>query len=311
MSSEGKIVSVNVSVEKGTIKLPVESITIDDRGVVGDAHAGAWHRQVSVLGSDSIGSFIADTGRETKPGEFAENLTMSGIDLMKVAILDRLRIGEVELEISQIGKECHGDKCAIFREVGKCVMPKEGIFCRFVTGGEIRPGDAVEYIPRTLKIALITLSDRASAGEYTDRSGPRARQLIEEFFAPTRWREQIDSVILPDEADQLTDALNKAIADGVDVIFTLGGTGVGPRDIAPETVSAVCDKIVPGIMESIRLKYSANKPSVLLSRGVAGVAGLTQLYALPGSVRAVEEYLAEIFKTLEHTLFMLHGLDVH
>ncbi len=311
MSSNGQVVSVNVSQAKGTIKLPTPTITLDGRGVVGDAHAGAWHRQVSVLGQESIDSFVAKTGRQTKPGEFAENITLSGIDLMKVAILDELRIGEAQLQVSQIGKECHGDKCTIFREVGQCVMPKEGIFCRVVAGGEVRPGDAAVYSPRALKIAVITLSDRAFAGEYADRSGPRAREMLEAFFAPTRWHEQIESAILPDEADQLRAALTEAISGGADVIFTLGGTGVGPRDIAPETVSAVCDKIVPGIMESIRLKYSADKPSVLLSRGVAGVAGRTQLYALPGSVRAVEEYLTEIFKTLEHTLFMLHGLDVH
>lgn len=311
MSSNGRVISVNVSQAKGTIKLPTPTITLDGRGVVGDAHAGAWHRQVSVLGQESIDSFVAKTGRQTKPGEFAENITLSGIDLMKVAILDELRIGEAQLQVSQIGKECHGDKCTIFREVGQCVMPKEGIFCRVVAGGEVRPGDAAVYSPRALKIALITLSDRAFAGEYADRSGPRAREMLAEFFAPTRWHQQIESAILPDEADQLRAALTEAISGGADVIFTLGGTGVGPRDIAPETVSAVCDKIVPGIMESIRLKYSADKPSVLLSRGVAGVAGRTQLYALPGSVRAVEEYLTEIFKTLEHTLFMLHGLDVH
>ena len=311
MSSSGRVISVNVSQAKGTIKLPTPMITLDGRGVVGDAHAGVWHRQVSVLGQESIDSFVAKTARQTKPGEFAENITLSGIDLTKVGILDELRIGEVQLQVSQIGKECHGDKCTIFREVGQCVMPKEGIFCRVVAGGEIRPGDAVAYSPRALKIAVITLSDRAFGGEYTDRSGPRAREMLAEFFARTRWHEQIESAILPDEADQLEGALTKAISGGVDVIFTLGGTGIGPRDIAPETVSAVCDKIVPGIMESIRLKYSTDKPSVLLSRGVAGVAGKTQLYALPGSVRAVEEYLTEIFKTLEHTLFMLHELDLH
>jgi len=95
------------------------------------------------------------------------------------------------------------------------------------------------------------------------------------------------------------------------VIVTTGGTGIGPRDITPEVVTALCQKQIPGIMEHIRAKFGAANPNALLSRSVAGVAGRSQIYALPGSVRAVEEYLGEILKTLEHVLCMLHGLDVH
>ena len=104
---------------------------------------------------------------------------------------------------------------------------------------------------------------------------------------------------------------NSLFTAGTDVIFTLGSTGVGPRDIAPETVSSLCEKIIPGIMENIRIKYGANKPSVFLRRSVAAVSGTTQVYTLPGSVKAVQEYLEEILKTLEHTVFMMHGLDTH
>ena len=118
-------------------------------------------------------------------------------------------------------------------------------------------------------------------------------------------------MILADNAEQLTEKLNEAIADRVDAILTLGGTGVGPRDITPEVVMAVCDKVIPGIMENIRIKFGKDKPSALLSRSIAAIAGQTQIYALPGSVRAVEEYLTEILKTLEHTVFMVHGLDIH
>ncbi len=99
--------------------------------------------------------------------------------------------------------------------------------------------------------------------------------------------------------------------DDVDMIFTVGGTGLGPRDITPETVASVCEKMVPGVMENIRVKFGSEKPNALLSRGIAGIAGRTQLYALPGSVRAVEEYLGEILKTMEHAIFMMHGLDAH
>ena len=314
--SDGRVVSVNTSDEKGTVKRPVAAITLDGRGVAGDAHAGTWHRQVSVLGRESIDAFAAAAGRQNVrgtlgPGMFGENVTVEGADLGRVAVLDRFRIGEAELEVTQIGKRCHGEGCAIFREVGKCVMPREGIFCRVIRGGSIKPRDNVELVRRPLRILLITLSDRAAAGEYEDRSGPRAREAIQAFFTGKRWHLQIEAVLLPDDAGSLSAVLAKAIDSDTDAIFTLGGTGIGPRDITPETVASRCDKMIPGIMEAIRAKFGADHPAARLSRSVAGTAGKTQLYTLPGSVRAVDEYMGEILKTLEHAIYMLHGLDVH
>jgi len=136
-------------------------------------------------------------------------------------------------------------------------------------------------------------------------------EILERFFSDRRWHHRIESALLPDDAEQLRQLLSSALAEGTDVVFTLGGTGVGPRDIAPETVAALCPKTIPGIMENIRIKYGADKPSVFLSRSVAAVSGTTQVYTLPGSVKAVQEYLEEILKTLEHTVYMLHGLDMH
>lgn len=311
MSNSIEIVSVNISTEKGTIKRPVDEVIVGEAGIADDAHAGPWHRQVSMLAQESIERFGAQADRSFAPGDFAENLTTRGIDMSGVAILDRFQIGDVALEITQIGKECHGDGCAIFQEVGKCVMPKEGIFCRVLHSGTIRPGDAVEYIPRPLKIRIITMSDRAARGEYEDKSGPRIRELLDEFFAGKRWHVEIEATILPDDADKLRAELTAARDGDVDVAITTGGTGVGPRDVTPEAASAVCDKIIPGIMENIRIKYGSQKPNALLSRGIAGVAGQTQIYTLPGSSRAVTEYMTEILKTLEHIIFMIHGVDVH
>jgi molybdopterin adenylyltransferase len=311
MSSSVEVVSVNVSREKGTVKLPVGRIEIDAQGVVGDAHAGPWHRQVSLLDEESIRRFTAETGRQVQPGEFAENLTLRGLDLRTVAPLDRFQFGHVELEVSQIGKECHGSKCAIFEQVGKCVMPAEGIFARVVRGGAVQPGDRGLFLPRSLRFLVITLSDRAASGVYQDRSGPRVRELLGAFLAGKRWHPQIETALIADDAARLRELLAAAIGSGVDAVFTSGGTGVGPRDITPETVAPLCDKLIPGIMEHVRVKFGAQKPAALLSRAVAGVAGRTQIYTLPGSVRAAEEYVGEILKTFEHLLFMLHGLDVH
>lgn len=144
-----RVVSVNISEKKGTIKIPVKSIELTETGVTNDAHAGKWHRQVSLLAKESNEKFALAAKREVAYGEFAENITTEGIVLYKTIPGDRLIIGETELEITQIGKKCHGDNCAIFREVGSCVMPKEGIFAKVIKGGIIQAGDKMIYIPQS------------------------------------------------------------------------------------------------------------------------------------------------------------------
>ena len=165
--------------------------------------------------------------------------------------------------------------------------------------------------PRSMSCLIITLSDRAAAGVYADRSGARIRELLEQFFAGRRIAATIEQRLLPDDAQQLRDEIVRGKQRGVDAIFTTGGTGVGPRDITPDTVALLCDRLVPGVMDHIRAKYGAGNPRARLSRAIAGVTGKTQIYTLPGSVRAVEEYLPEILATLEHIADVLRGADVH
>jgi MOSC domain-containing protein YiiM len=142
----GTVVSVNMSARKGVRKTRGESGTlVFDRGFEGDAHAGDWHRQVSLLGLDSIGTMVA-AGLKVGPGDFAENITTSGIDLLSLPIGTVLKLGDSsELEISQIGKVCH-TKCAIYYAAGDCVMPREGLFAIVRSAGEVRVGDAIEVV---------------------------------------------------------------------------------------------------------------------------------------------------------------------
>lgn len=306
-----KVVSVNISEKKGTIKKPVDEITINETGVVNDAHAGSWHRQVSLLGIESVNRFAAMAKREVKCGEFAENITTEGCVLHNSKILDRFYINDVELEVTQIGKECHGNTCAIFREVGDCVMPKEGIFCRVIKGGKIKAGDTFSYSPKIFKVAVITLSDRASKGEYTDRSGPKINEMIQSHFESSGQKFEIENVLIPDDELQLKNFLNKFVKKQFDIVITTGGTGIGSKDITVDVVKPMLQKEIPGIMDFIRFKYGSDKPNALISRSVAGVINKTMIFTLPGSVKAVTEYMTEINKVLNHLILMVHDIDAH
>ena len=140
---KGKVVSINISERKGMRKKPVEEAEIiTDLGIKGDAHASnKWHRQISLLALESIKK-MQEKGLNVKPGDFAENITTEGIDLPALPIGTRMKIGKVEAEVSQIGKECH-TRCAIYYLAGDCVMPKEGIFVKVLKGGKIREGDEI------------------------------------------------------------------------------------------------------------------------------------------------------------------------
>jgi MOSC domain-containing protein YiiM len=139
----GRIVAVSSSRHKGEKKSNIATgRLLAGKGLVGDAHAGDWHRQVSLLATESIAR-IRERGLAVSPGDFAENITTSGIKLWELPLGTQLALGRrVLLEVTQIGKECHS-RCAIFHQVGDCVMPREGIFARVLRGGTIRPGDPI------------------------------------------------------------------------------------------------------------------------------------------------------------------------
>ena len=306
-----KVIATSLSEKKGTIKQVQPFIELNETGVKGDAHAGSWHRQVSLLGVESITKFSAEAKREIAYGEFAENITTSGALLYEMHPFDRLVGENVELEVTQIGKKCHGDNCNIFREVGNCVMPKEGIFARVISGGTLSAGDELEYIPKVFKAMVVTLSDRASRGEYEDKSGPWLAKLIQNHFEKGKRLAELTSRVIPDSEEELSALIETSREQQYDLLMTTGGTGIGLRDITPDVVRRYFDKEIPGIMEHIRTKYGAEKPNALLSRSVAGVIGSMLTFTLPGSPKAIGEYCTEIFKILDHAWLMLAGIDGH
>ena len=145
-TTKGRIKAISVSEKKGTQKTNVPEAELKTEfGIVGDAHAASWHRQISLLANESIEKMISK-GAKVSPGNFAENITTEGIDLLSLSIGSKLKAGgNVELEISQFGKECHS-RCAIFEQVGDCVMPREGVFAKVTKGGLVKVGDVIEVL---------------------------------------------------------------------------------------------------------------------------------------------------------------------
>ena len=140
-----QVVSVNISEEKGTVKREVPEIRLKLRhGIVGDAHAGDWHRQISLLAEESVDKMRALLP-QLPPGAFAENIDTRGIELKRLPVGTQLRLGEAVVEVTQIGKECHSD-CAVKQATGTCVMPTEGIFAEVLVGGEVAPGMPIELM---------------------------------------------------------------------------------------------------------------------------------------------------------------------
>lgn len=311
MKEKIQIVSVNRSKSKGEIKKPCAEVRFNLEGLEGDAHAGPWHRQVSLLAAESIRKYESQTGTSVPNGGFGENITTEGFTLHFARPLDRFLHGDLILELTQVGKKCHGKGCAIYKESGECIMPDEGVFCRVLSGGKLKAGDRLEYIPRTFTLKVITLSDRASKGIYEDRSGPMIEGELEQWFQGKKLVYSSSRVILSDDRDAFSGELKDAIRNGTDLVFTTGSTGLGSRDIAPDVVSQHMDREIPGIMELIRVKHAMVNPNAALSRSIAGMAGKTLIFVLPGSTRAIKEYMEDILKSLWHMILMVNDIDSH
>ena len=300
--------AICISDQKGTQKYRIpEGTFIEDHGIEGDAHGGKWHRQVSLLSAEKIQEF-RDKGVQVEYGAFGENPVVEGCDLRSLPVGTRFAIGEVLLEMTQIGKECH-DHCAIYNVTGDCIMPREGVFAKVLHGGKVREGDTLDVIPaapdRPFTAAVITLSDRAFRKEREDRSGPVIRDILCE-----NGYDVAEMILLPDgEALLKRNLIRLADQRQVNVIFTTGGTGFGPRDLTPEATCAVCDRMAPGIAEAMRAESLKITKHAMLSRAAAGIRGATLIINLPGSPKACRENLDVVLPALKHGLGLLRGTD--
>ncbi|KUO50010.1 MAG: molybdenum cofactor biosynthesis protein [Desulfitibacter sp. BRH_c19] len=296
-----KVLAVCVSKNKGERKKNVgRGNLILNRGLESDAHAGDWHRQVSLLAMESIEK-MQKMGLDVGPGDFAENFTTQGIDLVNLPIGTRFKIGkEALLRVTQIGKECH-TRCAIYYQAGDCVMPKEGIFGEVLRGGQVNVEDEIVVVPG-YKLGIITASDKGSRGEREDISG----KVIKDKLKPLA--DVVDYRVVPDEKEELEKSIKEMTDElKVDLIFTTGGTGFSPRDITPEVTISLCDRLVPGIPEAMRAESYKITPKAMLSRAAAGIRKQTLIINLPGSPKAVSECLDVVLPVLDHGLEILTG----
>ena len=303
----GKILAICTSPRRGTLKTPVPSAVLTPEwGIVGDAHGGSWHRQVSLLSAEKIEAFRQKLWVDY--GAFGENLVVDGFDFRALPVGTLLRCGEVLLEMTQIGKECHSH-CQIYKRMGDCIMPREGVFTEVIEPGHIKIGDEITMIPpkkdRPFTAAVITLSDKGAAGEREDKSGPKIVEMIKEAGYDVK-----ETLLLPDGRTALEKQLIR-LADQrqINVIFTTGGTGFAERDVTPEATIAVCDRMANGIADAIRNYSMTITPRAMFSRAVSGIRKKTLIINLPGSPKAVQEALEFLLPHLEHGIGILRGSE--
>lgn len=301
-----KLLGICISEKKGTQKHEVDKARlIPNHGIENDAHAGKWHRQVSLLNFEKIEEFRAK-GVDVSFGAFGENLIIDEFDFRSLPVGTRFKIGDVLLELTQIGKECHSH-CAIYHAVGDCIMPREGVFTEVLVGGDIKVGDEVLMIPpedgRAFTAAIITVSDKGAVGKRVDESGPLIESMLKDAGYDVK-----ETLIIPDEKSQISQSLIR-LADQrqINLILTTGGTGFSPRDVTPEATVAVCERMADGISEAIRMNSMQYTKRAMLSRAKSGIRGKSLIVNLPGSPKAVKETLEFLIPNVKHGIEILTG----
>ena len=291
----GEILAVCTSDRRGIQKTNVSrAVFVENYGIEGDAHGGSWHRQVSLISADKIDEFRS-RGANVAYGAFGENLVVEGIDFRTLPVGTLLRCGDVLLEMTQIGKECHAH-CAIFHQVGDCIMPREGIFGRVLHGGEVKAessGGKTEF----------TLSDKGAKGEREDQSGPAIADRLRDSGYDV-----IEQFMISDDPDLLKHHLIRLCDQRrPDLILTTGGTGFSMRDRTPEATLAVAERNVPGIAEAIRAASLKITKHAMLSRAVSVIRGKTLIINLPGSPKACMESMDVFMDAIPHAMGLLRG----
>jgi len=301
----GTIKAVCISGQKGTAKRNVgQCRLIENWGLENDAHAGKWHRQVSLLSFEAVEAFRA-WGAVVDDGAFGENLLVEGFDFKALPVGTVFRCGEALLELTQIGKKCHSE-CEIFRQEGDCIMSREGVFAVVLRGGTARVGDELTLVrPNGYMAAVITASDKGSRGEREDLSGPAAAACLKGSGYAVK-----SVTVLPDDCEALYREMVRLVdEENVDAVFTTGGTGFSPRDNTPEATLRAATRQAPGIAQAMLFNSLQITPRAMLSRAVSVMRGQSLIVNLPGSPKAVRECLDYLLPTLSHGMGIMTGRE--
>ena len=298
----GVIKAICISEEKGTLKKNIDECKlIENFGLENDAHAGS-DRQMSLLSYEVEKAFFEKNNLDLEAGVFGENLLVSGFGFKKMAIGTTLKSGDVVLEIMQIGKECHTG-CNIKEKTGDCIMPREGVFAKVVSGGNLKVGDEMTIVKKPYTASVITASDRCFDGINEDKSGPLLCELLKE-----NGYEILSYNLLNDDEEMVYNKLVEITdKEKPNIIFTTGGTGFSIRDNVPEATLRAGDKNVPGISQAIRDYSLKITDRAMLSRAESVIRNRTIIINLPGSPKAVKECVEYIVGTLAHGIDILKG----
>ena len=297
-----KVTDLYFQRNKLSLKQETNEIFIGFSGVEEDFRAKSFSGQIPVKISKSNADKFDFAG---------ENIVFQCDKGENPELLDLISNGNICLEICLDTRNAKVDDEIGFSNGIRCSLPKNGYFIRTIKKGKISKGDEFQLIKKVFTAQVITLSDRASQGIYDDLSGNQIQNMLEEYFATWQRKLSVSRAIIPDEAEILKSTFMQAVENKTDIIITTGGTGIGSRDICPETLRPLIHKEIPGIMEMIRIKYGTHIPTALISRTFAGTYYQSLIYALPGSKKAVTEYMNEILPTLDHSLLMIRDVKAH
>ncbi len=293
--TEISIVSVNISEQKGTVKHPVPEIVFTEKGIQDDAHSGEWHRQVSLLGTDSIKKFSTQAKRKVGYGEFAENITTEGMKVYNAQILDRFVNENNVLEVTQIGKKCHGAGCNIYQEVGNCVMPKEGIFCRVIKGNKLKPGDKLKYLPHIFKIAII------STGKQNEENS--LKNLLYNFFNEKNRKTEV--ILEYCNNNNINDCITKFATNNYDAIFVQTST---EKKADSMQLMPVTDNNKAGFIEKMKKRNKLQNIHEYVYTSLSEIRETTLVFNIPQDTEKAKIYANEIKNILIEGIYTANGL---
>lgn len=292
----GSVEAICVSQRKGTVKAATPRARLRrDHGIEGDAHAGAGHRQVSILGLGEVESFKRKSGLRLRAGAFAENLIISGDELGSLGLGSHIRVGDTAvLAITQLGKQCH-HHCAIFHQTGDCIMPRVGLFARVVEGGDIEVGAKTEVltiVERSRPQAVVlTLGDRCSTGPTTDTTGPAVASLLRDSLAAHVYKTEVLRDVRAGLAERLR---HYSDGHGIDLVVAVGDAAPAARDGTPDAVREVVDSLPARLVDVMRpISFD--------------IRGSTLILVVTGSEPAATDSLRGVLPALSRWLAKRHG----